>query len=197
MRSSCEERSTPVLEIDRPDQKRQREACTTPTARGEPPRANADRRCSCRPGTAFGNPARGYADVGRNTSGAIFRPGSMMSIPKREFRRLGAVAKATGASVLAPPRPFCSGFTPPRRPSGCPKDRSLVRVRCSGERAVRRNSGLDGAQGAPMPLAPVVIVEFGVSGLGTVGSSARRGDAPLRTAATANADPGTSQIIAV
>lgn len=64
-------------------------------------------------------------------------------------------------------------------------------------KSVRRNSGLDGAQGAPMPLAPVVMVEFGESGFVTVGLSALRGDAPLRTAATANADPGTSQIIAV
>jgi hypothetical protein len=59
------------------------------------------------------------------------------------------------------------------------------------------NGLLDGAQGAPMPLAPVVIAGFGVSGLVTVESSARRGDAPFRTAATAKADPGTSQIIAV
>jgi hypothetical protein len=63
-----------------------------------------DRRCSCCPGTAFVNPARGYADVGRNTSGANFRPGSMMSIPKRGFRRLGAVAEATGGRFLLPPK---------------------------------------------------------------------------------------------
>jgi hypothetical protein len=59
------------------------------------------------------------------------------------------------------------------------------------------NGRLDGAQGAPTPLAPVVMVAFGVSGFDTVGSSARRGVPPFKTAATANAEPGTSQTITV
>lgn len=140
------------------------------------------RRCSSRADAAFVNPARGYADVGRNTSGAIFRPGSMMSIPKRAFLAFGSRRESDGAPFLNR-----SGRSIPgsRRRGG------------SQGKSVRRNSGLDGAQGAPTPPAPVVIVEFGVSGFATVESSARRGDAPLRTAATANADPGTSQMIAV
>ena len=59
------------------------------------------------------------------------------------------------------------------------------------------NGLLDGAQGAPMPLAPVVTVAFGVSGFETVGSFGRRAAPPFSTAATAKADPGISQTIAV
>jgi hypothetical protein len=36
---------------------------------------------------------------GENTSGAIFRPGSMMSIPDREFRERVPGAEATGVWV--------------------------------------------------------------------------------------------------
>ena len=147
--------------------------------------------------TAFVNPARGYADVGAKIPPGRFSPRRYDVHPQTRFRRLWepsrkrrgrrfwilrgrSVPVHAAASALRPskilqlgPRPLFWG------------------------KSVRRNSGLDGAQGAPMPLAPVVMVGFGESGFVTVGSSALRGDAPLRTAATANADPGTSQIIAV
>ena len=117
--------------------------------------------------------------------------------PQTRISAFGSRRESDGGARSGSAGPFCSGFTPPRRPSGYPKRSQLGPRPLFGGKSVRRNSGLDGAQGAPMPLAPVVMVEFVVSGFVTVGSSALRGAAPLRTAATANADPGTSQIIAV
>jgi hypothetical protein len=46
-------------------------------------------------------PASGSATVGKNASGGDFGPESIMSIPGRAFRRSGAVAPATGASLVA------------------------------------------------------------------------------------------------